>query len=160
MTTLELQEALKNRVELDLSGMRLKSSEGLEKPIQVFEQHLPAKVKSTSRNPESTLYPCVIVYMDEGERATNDAQPLEKVFFVIGVYDEQSDNQGYRDAMSIKEKLVASFEKKPWLNNRFEMQHPLKWKYNDEDTGPYYFVWIEAYFQMPRSVREDEEDLT
>ncbi|WP_100406670.1 hypothetical protein [Bacillus solitudinis] len=157
MTPLELQSALKKRVEKAVIDLLLNSSEGVQKTIQVFEQHLPTKAKSSTRNPESTLYPCVIVYLDGGDRQDFGAPHQAKFFLVIGVYDEESNNQGYRDAISIAQKIIQSLERQPMIEGRFELQYPLNWKYSDEENGPYHFAWIEANFELPHSKREDVE---
>lgn len=159
MTPLELQKALKKRIEKIVEGFLLYSAKEVQKEIQVFEQHLPVKAKSQSRNPDSELYPCIIVYLDEGERNDVNASNQVKVFLVIGVYDDEFDNQGYRDAMNVVEKIIQDLERSPVIENRFEMKHPLKWKYDDDDNGPYHFAWIETYFEIPRSLREDVERL-
>ncbi|WNF36410.1 hypothetical protein RJD24_18610 [Bacillaceae bacterium IKA-2] len=159
MTPLELQNALKKRIEKVVKGFKLNSSKTLQKEILVFEQHLPTKAKSQSRNPETELYPCIIVYLDEGEIPDINSINQVKVFLVIGVYDDEFDNQGYRDAMNVVEKIIQDLERAPVIEKRFEMKHPLKWKYNDEDQGPYYFAWIETNFEIPRSLRDDVEEM-
>lgn len=151
MTPLELQSALKDRVVQALEGLILPSQEGVIKPINVFEQHLPRKAKSTSRNPESTFYPCVIVYLDEGDAGN------AKVLFIVGTHDELSDNQGYRDAMIIIEKILQDLGRNPVLDGRFEVSAEPKWFYNDQDNYPYHFAWIEMQFEIPRNAREDVE---
>lgn len=159
MTPLLLQALLKKRIEKTTESLKLKNAQGEEKQIQVFEQRLPVKVKSNSRNPESEFYPCTIVYLDEGERTDLDSPNQVKVFLVVGVYDDNFDNQGYRDAMNIVEKIIQDLERNPTFDNLFEMKHPLKWKYSDEENGPYHFAWIEANFEIPHALREDVEAL-
>ena len=157
MTPLELQNALKKRVEEATNMLLLGSAEGQQKVLQVFEQHLPTKQKSQSRNPESTFYPCVIVYLDEGDHPGGEDPDKVKVYFVIGIYDDESDNQGYKDAMNVKEKIIQNLIRNPFIEGRFEFQKGYKWKYDDESNAPYYFVWIEAFFSIPRMEREDVE---
>lgn len=150
MTPLQLQVKLRDKVEEVLSGMQFKSQEGEAKKIQVFEQHLPRKAKSQSRNAESTFYPCVIVYLDEG----NNEQV--KVLFVVATYDGTEDNQGFKDAMNIIEKLSQEFTRSPQLQERYEMTK-FDWFYNDQDNYPYFFAWIETYWAIPQSIRDDVE---
>ncbi|HJF34179.1 MAG TPA: hypothetical protein K8V56_20650 [Sporosarcina psychrophila] len=151
MTSLQLQEALKGRIEQVVSGMPLSSQEGVMKNIQVFKQHLPRKTKSTSRNPESTFYPCVIVYMDEGENGK------VKVLLIVATHDDETDNQGYQDVMNIVEKIMQDLGRNPQIDKSYEMQDEPKWFYNEQDNYPYYFAWIETIFEIPRSLREDVE---
>ncbi|MEK5069812.1 hypothetical protein [Sporosarcina sp. FSL K6-1508] len=151
MTSLQLQETLKKRIEQALSGMLLSSQEGESKEIQVFKQHLPRKTKSTSRNPGNTFYPCVIVYLDEGENGK------VKVLLIVATHDEETDNQGYQDAMNIVEKIMQDLGRNPQVDGRYEIQEEPKWFYNEQDNYPYYFAWIETSFEIPRSLREDVE---
>ncbi|MEK3996681.1 hypothetical protein MKY29_18365 [Psychrobacillus sp. FSL K6-2365] len=152
MIPIKLQGALKRRIEEVLSGMKLPSQEGDTKEIQVFEQHIPRKTKSSSRNSEETNYPCVVVYIDEGENGE------VKVLLIVAVHDSASDNQGYRDVFNIIDKVHSDLLKNPEIDRTFELKpESLKWFYNDQDNYPYYFGWIETIFEIPRSLREDVE---
>lgn len=151
MTPIELQGALKKRIEKVVSGLILSSQENEEKGIQVFEQHLPRKVKSQSRNPESTFYPSIIIYLDEGEKGQ------VKALFIIATIDENGDNQGYKDAMNIVEKIMQNLSREPLVDGKYEIQDGFKWFYNDQDNYPYFFSWIETYWETPKIVREDVE---
>lgn len=151
MTSLDLQKSLKSIISVELVGMELTSQEGGVKKVQVFEQHLPRKVKSNSRNSEETHYPAVIVYLDEGENGQ------VKVLLIIATQDSNADNEGFRDTLSIAEKLMQLLIKNPVIDNKYEMKESPKWFYNDQDNYPYYFAWIEAFFDMPQILREDVE---
>ncbi len=154
MIPLNLQSALRNRIEEVLSGTRLSSQEGVNKEIQVFAQHIPRKAKSASRNTEETNYPCVIVYLDEGEDG------LVKVLFVVAVHDASSNNQGYRDVLNIIDKIYIDLKRSPQVEETFELNsESLKWFYNDQDNYPYYFGWIETTFEVPSILRDDLEGL-
>ncbi len=150
MTPIRLQNALKTKMEKILSGKRLMSQEGIEKSIQVFEQHLPRKAKSQSRNPESTFYPCVIVYLDEGNNER------VKVLFVVATHDDTGDNQGYKDVMNIVEAVSQELTRNPLVNEKFEMTK-CDWFYNEQDNYPYFFAWVETYWEKPRALRDDVE---
>lgn len=152
MTPIRLQNVLKNKIEKLLSRKQLSSQEGKEKSIQVFEQHLPRKAKTQSRNPESTFYPCVIVYLDEG------SNEQVKVLFIIATHDDAGDNQGYKDAMNIVESLSQEFTRNPLSINKYEMTK-FDWFYNDQDNYPYFFAWIETFWSIPQSMREDVEGM-
>ncbi|MER2169032.1 MAG: hypothetical protein ABS938_00195 [Psychrobacillus psychrodurans] len=151
MTAITLQKSLKKNIYNALINMKLPSQEGEEKRIEVFEQHLPRTVKSSSRNPEQTNYPCVIVYLDEGENGQ------VKLLFIVTTHDISSNNQGYQDNLSIVEKIMQYLLKNPMIDEKFQLQGEPKWFYNDEDNYPYYFSWIETIFEIPRIQREDTE---
>ena len=151
MIPLFLQSALKEKIELVLDSRLLSSQEEKVKKIPVFEQHLPRKVKSTSRNPENTNYPCVIVYLDEWENGQ------AKILFIIATYDNSDDNQGYKDAVNIAERVNQELIRNPMLDKRFEMQETPKWHYSDQENFPFFFAWGETYWTIPRVERDDVE---
>ena len=151
MTSLDLQKSLKRIITTELEGMELTSQEGVIKEVQVFEQHLPRKVKSSSRNSEETNYPAVIVYLDEGENGQ------VKVLLIIATQDSNGDNEGFHDTLSIAEKLMQLLIKNPLIDEKYEMKDSPKWLYNDQDNYPYYFAWIETIFEIPQILREDVE---
>lgn len=153
MTPLQLQTALKKRIEEILDGMQLSSQEERLKKIPVYEQHLPKKSKSQTRGPETTHYPCVIVYLDEGESGQT------KVLFIVATYDHKDDNHGYKDAMNIVEKVNQDLIRNPLVDEKFQLQGEPKWRYNDQDNHPYYFAWIESDWEIPRSMRDDVEGM-
>lgn len=154
MIPINLQGALKQRINSVLSGMKLSSQEEKDKKIEVFEQHIPRKAKSSSRNSESTNYPCVIVYLDEGENG------LVKVLLIVAVHDTSNDNQGYRDVLNIIDKIYIDLQRNPQIEETFELNpESLKWFYNDQDNHPYYFGWIETTFEVPKILRDDLEGL-
>ncbi|MEK3955310.1 hypothetical protein [Psychrobacillus sp. FSL K6-1464] len=151
MTSLDLQKSLKRKITEALVGMELTSQEGVLKKVQVFEQHLPRKVKSDSRKSEETNYPAVIVYLDEGENGQ------VKVLLIIATQDSNADNEGFRDTLSIAERLMQLLVKNPVIDDKYEIQDSPKWFYNDQDNYPYYFAWIETTFDIPQILREDLE---
>lgn len=153
MTPLRLQYALKMKLEGIVKTKKLSSPEGTEKHIQVFEQHLPRKVKSQTRNPESTFYPCIIVYLEEG------SSERVKVLFIIGTHDVSDENQGYKDAMNIAEQISQELTREPLINQKYELAESPKWFYSDQDNYPYYFTWIETYWEIPRALRDDVEGM-
>lgn len=153
MTVIFLQSALKRMVEDAIDGMQLESQENLNKKIQVFEQHLPRKIKSKSKQPESTFYPCVIVYLDEWENEQ------AKILFVVAVYDNYEDNQGYKDAVNIVGKINQEIMRNPLIDKRFELIGNPKCHYSDQENFPYFFSWVETYWSLPTIERDDVEAL-
>lgn len=148
MTAIRLQRELKIRIEKVVEDLVLPSQEGEIKKIAVYEQDTPRKLKSASRNPESTDYPYVIVYLDKG----NNEQV--KVLFIVAVFDDLETNQGHKDVSTIMEKIMQEFHKQPKFNNQFEMVD-LDWFLDDADTFPTHFGWLEATFEIPQIVTEE-----
>lgn len=119
-------------------------------PLNIFKQHLPEKKKS-----DRSLYPYILIKLIEGEVESDDQQA--KVDFIIGTYDEGTNNQGYRDVCMIIQKIFEDFKKHPRIDGEFELQFPMKWIIHDEDVQPYYFGAIETLWGVPTLLREDVE---
>lgn len=148
MTPIRLQKELKRRIEIALADMVLPSQEGITKTISVYEQMPPRKLKSNSRNPESTDFPYVIVYLDKG----NNEQV--HIMLVAAVFDDNEDNRGHQDVSTILEKISQDLHRQPTIDDRFEMTE-CDWKLDEADAFPYHFGWIEAKFEIPRIISEE-----
>lgn len=159
MVPVLLQEKLKERVEHAIKDLLLKGFDGAQKAVQVFEQHLPNKGKSVSRTPESTFYPCVVIHLQKGEISSSVDPQLVRVLFVVGVYDDEDSNQGYRDAMTIINRISENFLRHQYVDNKYMLQFPFEWEYSDEENQPYFFAWLDTYWEVPVAIQEDVEDL-
>ena len=148
MTAIMLQSELKKRIEALLEGLILPSQEGEIKKIAVYEQDTPRKIKSTSRNPDKTHYPYVIVYVDKGDNEQVN------ILFVVAIFDDGEDNQGHKDVSTILEKIMQDLHKQPKVNDQHEMKD-FQWFLDDADTFPVHFGWIEATFDIPQIVLEE-----
>lgn len=161
MTPLYLQQKLNEEVRKALANLELKNpvSTEADKPVQVFDQHLPNKEKSKDRFPEHSLFPNVIIRMQQGEQHEAEEQIGVRVIFVACVYDTNDDNQGYQDVMTIIEKLYQHFSKRPLVGDRYQIQYPIRWDYQDEDTEPYFFCSLDTTWAMPTVRNEQVEAL-
>lgn len=148
MTAIMLQSELKKRIQKVLENITLPSQEAVIKNISVYEQDVPRKTKSVSRNPESTDFPYVIVYLDKG----NNEQV--NVLLVTAVFDDSETNQAHKDVSTILEKIMQDLHKNPKINNQHEMIE-CDWFLDDADTFPTHFGWIEAKFEVTRIISEE-----
>ncbi|PAQ15068.1 hypothetical protein CD798_08475 [Bacillaceae bacterium SAOS 7] len=152
MIPVELQSGLKERIEEAFSGTLFKNPDGERVSLNVFEQNLPQKSKD-----DISFFPFVIIKLMEGEKKTELSEHMARVGFVIGVFDEDIENQGYRDVAMIINKIIEDISKKPQINRQFDFSFPLKWRIHEEETDPYYWGVVETNWSLPVFLREDVE---
>jgi hypothetical protein len=157
MIPIQLLDLLVDRFRTELDQYKLKDPKNPEdyKPIKIYSQHLPTK----SKDNDSSIYPYLIIRLTDGEEGSDDDAALCQVLFIAGVFDRNDDNQGFRDAISIIEKIYQSLKRNPVIQNKFEFIHPIRWVYQDEGAGPYYFAGLETNWEVPKPIREDVEKL-
>jgi hypothetical protein len=153
MTPTKLQDSLVADFKQELAGFLLKNSNGDRVNLNIYPQNLPAK-KSQE---DSEYFPYVVIRVMEGEDQDEQGEEEDicKIGFVIGVYDEDDNYQGYKDAMNVTEKIKQRLKRKKYYDNQFEFILPMKWLIHDEDTYPYYFGGIETNWKIP-SINMDD----
>lgn len=85
----------------------------------------------------------------EDNNETGEEDSICKIAFIVGLYDEDDNYQGYKDVMNIIEKVKQRLKTKRFYSNQFELKLPLKWVIHEEDIYPYYFGGIESSWKMP-----------
>ncbi|KZL88711.1 hypothetical protein [Clostridium magnum] len=158
MTPTILQDSLIDDLKEQLSCFLLKNIKGEQVNLNIYSQNLPAK----KGQKDTDHFPYLIVRVMDGdleEKQDGDLDDICKIAFVIGVYDDESNYQGYKDVMNIITKMKQRLISKKFYNNQFELSYPLKWLIHDEDNYPYYFGGIETSWKMPQIILQDVEGL-
>src|SRR5690606_2512931 len=101
-------------------------------------------------------YPYVLIKLSEGELENETSPHRIKVLFVIGVFDDSYDNQGYKDVVIILQKLLAGLNEKPMIDKKFILTHPLRWAIYDDDVYPFYFGGVETFWETNAHQHIDE----
>lgn len=154
MIPTDLQSGLKARLKKLFVNKKFTDPDGELIPLHVFEQHLPEKPQE-----DISLFPYIIVQLLEGEQQAVSEPHTVKVLFIIGVYDESSDNQGNKEVMAIINKIFEDLGKRPIQSRRFELTFPIRWGLHEEDVAPYFFGAVETTWSAPAFMREDVEAL-
>lgn len=154
MDDIDLQKTLIKRVKKVLEGFTLANNSADPAHVNVYRQELPAK---KDKNDESH-FPYVLVCLDEEEiRETDDG--LAGVYFVIGVKDNNPDKIGHLDVARIMNKLVESFLERPLVGMKYRLQFPIRKKFQEEETHPYYLGGISTFWTLPQpNIKETEYD--
>jgi len=150
----DLQAGLKERLLIAFSDTLFNSPSGDRVHLNIFEQNLPQK-----SDKDQDLFPFVIVKLLEGEQKGEQDENVTTVGFVIGTFDDDNQNQGYRDVTQIINKIEEVLKKEPVINRQFTLKYPLKWRILEEETDPYYYGAVETNWEMPAYDRQDLEDL-
>jgi len=147
MTPTILQDVLIADFKEQLNDFLLKNAKSERVNLNIYPQNLPAK----KGQKDSDHFPYLIIRIMDGE--TQEDQGLDKatckVAFIISIYDDDDNYQGYKDVMNIIEKIIQRLKTKKLYNKQFELISPLKWLVHDEDTFPYFFGGIETNWNMP-----------
>jgi len=134
-----LQDEIKKRLEKLFEGHLFDDPRGNRTNLKVYEQHLP--IKKASKDDNSSLYPCVIVQLQQG------FNQKVAITLIIGIFNESSDRTGYRDLSTIIQKITTDFAEYPTMTRQYSLAEEPKWAIHDEDVHPYYFAGIELTFQ-------------
>lgn len=154
MIPLELQDGLKLRMKRLFEHFRLKNSNDVQVPINIFTQHLPNKSKQ-----QVDHFPCITIRLDDGAESGETNPQMVKVLFIVGVVDRDSANQGYRDVVGIIQKIYQDLKRNPVIDEQFVLSYPIHWAYHDEDAHPHYFAGLETNWEVPKIIREDLEEM-
>ena len=151
MTPIMLQSTLIDDLKKLLCDFKLKNTKNELTEINIYPQFLPSKTNKK----DSEYFPYVVIRVMEGEKLGVDDDTTCKIAFVMGVYDEATDNQGYRDIMEIIERIKQHIFTQRSLGP-FSVSYPFKWMVHDEEAYPYFFGGIETNWTMPQVTVEDE----
>lgn len=157
MIPINLLDGLIERFEEELKHLKLMDPKNSEtnKSINIFPQHLLRKNKST----DVSLYPYLCIRFADVEGLTESEPGQSRILFIVGVFDRSEDNQGYRDALTVIQKVYESLIRNPIIKDQFQLVYPIRATYQEEDSAPYYFAGLETNWEVPIPLREDVEHL-
>lgn len=153
MIPTELQTSLKKRIENLFEHERYLSPKGGSVPLSFFEQRLPKKTKA-----EDEFFPLIIIKLFDGEKKNKEDSNKVNIGLVIGIYDNGSDNQGYRDVTHIMNKVIKNLYENPMVNDQFELLSH-RWALVEEETEPYLFGAVEMTFEAPEPIRQPRKEM-
>lgn len=183
MTQEFLQDTLVSDLRELFKGETLMNSAGVKFPIRVYPQDVPiragsdveedlgpvekmylsAELKEEDWDPQEGFEPgdvpepYVIVRLPGGELPGQDERQKVEVVLVVCVHDPDPKRQGFRDALHIVNKIMAHYGKNGIVGGRYEVQYPIKWVTQEEDTHPYYFAAMALTLSAPAIFKEVPE---
>lgn len=138
----DLSELFKNR--------RYKSPNGGDEALSVFKQSLPKRQSEEDDDP----FPYIIARIDSGGIATQQDPHQVAVLLLIGIFDDNPENQGHLAVLEILEVIQQHYEESPLLKGQFTFVDPFNWALQDEDSYPYYFGAANLSFKLPAPRRK------
>ncbi len=182
MTQEFLQDAMVADLEQLFEGETLKNSAGMERRIRVYPQDVPIRAGSDIEEdqepvedldpeaeqledqapaeeiePEDVPEPYVIVRLPGGELPAQDERQTVEAVLVVCVCDPDPNRQGFRDALHIVNKILTHYAANNIVARRYEVQYPIKWVTQEEDTHPYYFAAMALKLSAPAIFKEVPE---
>ena len=181
MTQEFLQDAVVADLEQLFQGETLKNSAGEERRIRVYPQDLPIRAGADiepdpepveedleaeqpedqeppeETEPEDVPEPYVIVRLPGGELPAQDERQTVEAVLVVCVCDPDPNRQGFRDALHIVNTILTHYGENGIVGKRYEVQYPIKWVTQEEDTHPYYFAGMALKLAAPAIFKEVPE---
>lgn len=152
MTPLEMQDELVAELKRMFQDHRLKTPGGERKNITIYPQDIPIVESDDDEDP----IPYIIVRLSKGsDSGAKDSFNTVNLVIIIGVYDGELDQQGYRDAMNIIQKIYERFQKNPNLNGKAVYSGEFSWAMQEDGYFPYFFAACSLQFQIAAIRRED-----
>ncbi len=157
LTALHLQKSLCEEIRNILSGMCFPNPLGEETKMQVFPQALPIeRIEGRSQEEDEDQadpYPYCTVRIMEGARQEGNA--LVKTNLLIGLYYDETDNQGHARMLNVINRICHRFLADPVLDRRYLREGKMEWAIQEDDSHPYYFGGIAVSWKVPEIERED-----
>ena len=141
----DLKELFKNR--------RFHTPTGDDTALSVFAQNLPKRESEDDDDP----FPYIIARIDSGAIESQTDPHKVAVLLLVGVYDDDTKNQGHRGVLEILEVIQQHYEETPLLDGQFTFTDPFNWALQDEESYPYFFGAANLTFELPAPRRKWSE---
>lgn len=155
MTARTLQRELVRDLAELFAGRRYKAPDGGDARLQVFSQNLPIRESED----DTDALPYIIVRLDSGGVENQTEPHLLSVLLLVGIYDENPDQQGHVAVLEIMEAIQERFHRNRVLAGQFKFTGAFHWALQQEESFPYYFGAATMEFQAPPP-RLDRSELT
>lgn len=121
-------------------------------PLRIYPQDLPVQLSEEEQDP----VPYIIVRINGGADPGGESSfHTVKLVLVIGIWDDDRNNQGHKDVLNIIQKIYERFSKNPCLNSRSVYTGQFDWALQEDSCFPYYFGACSMSFYISAIRRED-----
>jgi hypothetical protein len=128
-------EALKSDLESLFSDFKLKNEADEEVGFTIYKHALP--IAEGEGDPEP--FPYIIIQVVDGGTESRQSEETVRIVLVIGVYDENADNQGTQDVLFAIQRIRRRFEQDVVLDKKYMKLEPFRWTLADGSQYPYFF---------------------
>lgn len=155
MTALELQNDLTSFLQEEiLKDVLSKKVTGEKVSPTGYIQNLPMQQSEEDLEP----FPYFIVRVTEGEIEGDEGPQDVTILILFGSYDDERDNQGFKDILIMIERVQQHFRRYPLLLNKYRIKPNMAWSLQEDEaaeTFPYYFGGMELHFETAVIQKED-----
>lgn len=137
ITTQSVMDGMAEWIKGIFKGQTFQTVDGKRVPLNVFVQGLPQPTKADT-DIELEAVPYAIAHVTGGEITGWNEPQVCSVILLLCTYDESADRQGYRDILSMKERILAAMLRDPHIGPA-EVLPPIEWSLNEADVFPFYF---------------------
>lgn len=121
-------------------------------PLSVYAQAIPIQESDEDADP----VPYLIVRLSSGSDPGGESSfNTVKLVVIIGIWDDDLQNQGHRDVLNIIQEIYERFSKNPCLNKRSVYTGAFNWMVQEDGYFPYHFGACTMNFYIPAIRRED-----
>lgn len=171
-TALQCQQAIMKEIRNITEGMLFQDA-GTKEPteIRIYEQRLPINhdpvkefgeaehletIDFVGDQAEDAILaaPWCTVKIDKGQNKDDNGYQNVKFAIIFGIYSDEPENNGHRDALNLIENFMYRFTRDPILEGQYVCKGDFDWEINEEDTFPYTFAVITTWFQVQTTQRE------
>lgn len=153
ITTQAVLDAIGEWLKTIFDGQTFQSAAGERVPLNVFVQGLPQPEQSDA-DIELEAVPYAIAHVTGGKITAWDEPQLCSIILLLCTYDDAGDRQGYRDVLSMKERILAAMLKDPHIGPA-EVRPDIEWSINEADAFPFNFGALSFTVSTRRVMRED-----
>jgi len=114
-------------------------------PLNIFPQALPKRKTADTEDP----FPYIIVRIDSGGIDSQTDPHKVALILMIGIYDDDPNNQGHVSVLEIIERIQKHYQESPVVAGMFKFTDPFNWALQDEESWPYFFGACNLNFQLP-----------
>ncbi len=154
-------EELADELGIILSHMQLPDPSGGRTKINVFQFGLPIektieKTKDRTKEISKKTFPYALIIPQEGTVTGEGLEPQKVyIYLLIGIYDDDTDNQGKKHVLNIINDICERFLKDPVLKGGYYADEEIKWVVDTEEEYPYHYGAVWMTFNIPTFRREN-----
>jgi hypothetical protein len=159
MTVFELESALVEFIAANTAELRYRSNEQTDEMIapRVYSGFIPRDEVGSIIPGEITVYPAIIVNAQAGVQSVDGE--VVTISIIIGCFDAELDQQGYRDCCNLVQRLKDRFREVDIIDESFSISKEhflLNWQLNRRSSAvgsnnsyPYFFAEMQINFDLP-----------
>jgi len=155
---LELTDAIRQRLESVFEEFRLQHDNpdedpGTVKTITIYDGYPPKVRRGAQAQENGPQLPCVVVRPSMGEDGFGEGNArMSWVEVEMYVVAQRIEDAGYRDLVSIIQKIRTDLLAKPYIEKKYRVELPLKWEIGEDETYPQWYGRVVARIILPQPV--------